>query len=293
MIKKNDKTSPQVIPPSIDTVGLVVKNVSTHKEKNVGTIVGTQLLAGVEVRIVEYEGEFFIPETDVAEGLDQDRGNFFNLLERNKDLLINYPWIVMVTIQGQRRKTRLLSFENTRRAIMMVDHNVRDPIRRKFLIERKRQYFQIIDTVCAGEKPNKPGLEIDFDVVGYKYKDRQFRNGIRETLFVTINKKMHPTSPNTVNKLNEMRRNDFYLHYGNRNLKPKWRKDLNERQSKSEIVHEMFSTCAIVEGKLTVEEQIAFERELFDMVSPDLRPEYFPVLIETTKQTQLLVGEES
>jgi hypothetical protein len=65
--------------------------VCTPKEKNVGTIVGTQSIAGTEVRIVEYQGKLYIPEIDVADGLDQDHDSFRQLLKRNSALLDDYP----------------------------------------------------------------------------------------------------------------------------------------------------------------------------------------------------------
>lgn len=290
MTKKERKACPSSTKKTRQDISKTDTNIWICKEKNVGRIVGTQSLAGTDVRIVEYRGKYGVPEVDVADGLDQDRGNFTRLLERNAELLDNYPCTVMVTVQGQRRKMRILSFENTRRAIMMVDHNVKDPARKEFLIQRKRKYFQILDDVLSGTN-QKSEIDIDFDEIGYNYKRRQFRNRVRETVFIAINRDMHPNSPDTFNKLNAMRRNDYFLHYGNRDLKPKWRKDLNEQQSKSEIVHEIFSTCAITNGKLSVDEQMAFEKKLFEMVSPELRPEFFPVAIETTVQLKLTSGD--
>ena len=133
-------------------VSITDGNVRSHEKKNFGTIIGTKMIAGSEVRVVEHQGRIGIPEIDVARGLDQDESGFRQLLKRNFELLDDYPWEVTVPFQGQGRKMRLLTLDNVRASILLVDHNVKDPVRREFLISRKREYIRIINDYYSGKQ---------------------------------------------------------------------------------------------------------------------------------------------
>ena len=287
MTKRSEKTSPNT--PGSKVGELVVKNISTPQSMNVGTVIGTQLLAGTVVRIVEYMGKLYIPETDVAEGLDQDRSGFLQLLDRNSELLDDYPRMVMVPIRGKRHKMRLLSFENTRRAIMMVDHNVSDPARREFLIGRKRQYFQIIDDAYGEKSQNL----LDVGSLKDTPKLIQGDNSFRRALFVVKVNEAHPSAPNTVRRLHALSHNDQKLVRGphvpfeaGAHLK------YSKEQAIKDSAQKAVSLAAIACGKIEIDEINRFEKEVFKGLPEKYIPDYLPGLIETTQQTQLLVEGE-
>lgn len=153
-------------------------------KKNAGTIIGTQILAGIEVRIVEHQGKLYIPEIDVGRGLDQSRGSFRNLMERNKELLENYSHDFIVTSGGVApQKMKCLSFEGVRAAIFIVDHNVKDPVRRTFLLERKREYLRIINDYY--QKKTIPSGSIE-DWIKERKKAATNWNRLRDALKVKI-----------------------------------------------------------------------------------------------------------
>lgn len=287
MSKRSDKTSPAT--PASEKRDLATQNVSTCQSMNVGTVIGTQLLAGTEVRIVEYQGSLFIPEVDVADGLDQGRGNFLQLLERNVDLLNDYPRTIMVIVRDRPHKMRLLSFENTRRAIMMVDHNVRDPIRRKFLISRKRQYFQIIDEVYEGKNPQL----IDVGSIKDDPKSIQGDNNLRRALFIKKVNEAHPSAPNTVRRLHALSHNDQHLVRGphvpfEQGAHLKYSKE----QALKDSAQKMVSFAAIACGKIEIEDINRFEKEVFSGLPDKYIPDYLPGVIETTTQMKLMAGDE-
>lgn len=288
MSKRSGKTSPAT--PASDKRDKVTKIVSTLDRINIGTIVGMQLLAGTEVRIVEFDGKLYIPEVDVADGLDQGRGNFLKLLERNADLLNDYPRTIMVIVRDRPHKMRVLSFENTRRAIMMVDHNVKDPMRREFLISRKRQYFQIIDEVYEGKNPQL----VDVGSIKDDPKSIQGDNNLRRALFIKKVNETHPSAPNTVRRLHALSHNDQHLVRGphvpfeaGAHLK------YSKEQALKDSAQKMVSFAAIACGKIEIEDINRFEKEVFRGLPDKYIPDYLPGVIETTTQMKLMAGEEA
>lgn len=290
MTKKEQKACPPSTKKTGQNISKTDIETSTHKQKNVGTIIGTQSLAGTEVRIVEAQGRIGIPEMDVAEGLDQDRSGFGQLLERNEAILDNYPWMVMVPIRGKMRKLRLLTLENTRRSIMMVDHNVKDPARKEFLIQRKRQYFQIIDDVYGG----KNSQLVDVGSLKDNPKLIQGDNSFRRALFVVKVNKAHPSAPNTVKRLHALSHNDQRLVRGPHvPFEPGAHLKYSKEQAIKDSAQKAVSLAAIACGNIEIEDINRFEREVFRGLPEKYIPDYLSGVIETTKQMVLIPGDVS
>ena len=255
-----------------------------YDDKKYGTIIGTQFLAGTEVRIVEFQGIKYIPEIDVADGLDQDRWNFTNLLKRNKEILNDYPRTVMVTVRDRPHKMRLLSFENTRRAIMMVDHNVKDPVRKEFLIERKRLYFHILDDFLSGASSKS---EFDIDSFDISRKGMSSLNGIRIRLQGMLAKQRHPSRPDTVRRKIDMFRRDHRVMKGHDNMEKGWRNNEPEEGKIKLTGWVAFGIYSFARGHLEPDEQSRDLKEFY-ATCPELRPDYLPDQLDKTKQMKLL-----
>lgn len=280
-------------PPTTMNAGRKVsstdKTVGTYKEKKIGTIIGTQLLAGTEVRIVEFQGGLYVPEVDVAAGLDQERNNFRHLLERNLEILENYPLEVTVTSGVAPRPLRLLSIENVRRSIMLVDHNVKDPDRKAFLIERKRHYFKIIDDVCSGNSKKDALLSSeDLDRIGTTYKSRAGMNGLRMRIRRTRFKVHHPGRNLSVRDDIRLYEEDYLYVKGPGKLEPGWRKKCNDKEGRTLQAKQFFDMHEFMLDNLDDDTRRKNVLNHFQQYAPELITEHMPIRLETTTQTKLL-----
>lgn len=289
-MRKKDRNT---CPPTDKKPGQDISKTDTYvwdcKKKNVGTIIGSQSLAGTDVRIVEYLGKHYLPEIDVADGLDQGRGNFINLLNRNAALLDDYPRTIMVIVRDRPHKMRVLSFENTRRAIMMVDHNVKDPTRKEFLIQRKRQYFQILDDVYSGKLQRDVLLSSeDLDKIGTNYRSRANMNGLRMRIRRTRYKLHHPGRNLSVKDDVKLYEEDYLYVKGPGKLEPGWRKGCNDKEGRTLQAKQFFDMHEFMLDNLDDDSRRQNVLNHFKQYAPELITEHMPIQIETTRQSKLL-----
>jgi hypothetical protein len=105
-------------------------------------------------------------------------------------------------------------------------------------------------------------------------------------------KQRHPSNPDTVRRKIEMFRRDHRVMKGHDNMESNWRV---KESDQGKTILTGWVACGIyafARGHLETEEQARDIKEFYS-TCPEIRPNYLHEGIETTKQTQLLVGDTS
>ena len=133
----------------------------------------------------------------------------------------------------------------------------------------------------------------DFDIGSFDIsrKGMSSLNGIRIRLQGMLAKQRHPSNPDTVRRKIEMFRRDHRVMKGHDNMEKNWRPKESE---KGKIILTGWVACGIythARGHLEPDEQSRDIKEFY-ATCPELRPDYLPDQLDTTKQMKLIGGDE-
>ncbi|MDD1729824.1 MAG: hypothetical protein LUQ50_12230 [Methanospirillum sp.] len=160
------------------------------------------------------------------------------------------------------------------------------------LIRMRNWLTDNAEKILTGEVPSVfPGMDIDS--LGYGKKDLSPLNGLRLSALKHLAKRNHPSSPNTVNRAIATFRNDHQVMKGHQEMEKNWRRELQEPERRKLQAHVAIDFAALANGHLELDERMKYEQAMFRDICPELRPDFLPVQIETTRQMKLIGGDES
>jgi hypothetical protein len=123
------------------------------------------------------------------------------------------------------------------------------------------------------------------------YSDNAWLNKWFEKEYCSARKRKY-VRPNTVNALNDVRRNTHFLINGSYELERDWRKKLDKRGQRMRHLCTMNNNICLFTDRLEVDDINEFgAKTFFPTVPEEYRPPFIPKLIESTTQMKLLPGD--
>jgi len=291
MTKRNDKTSPTQ-PTKVDEA--LVNTNSTRNQKKVVYEIRYEMYLGEMIPYILHETGKRYPVNAIGRLFGYGPKDEFKLYRANEPFLARFT--ISATVSGKRKSTSVPCIDSQGLLIMTGKAPLENlsTERQETVIKIVQLMAESTDMRLKGDLIPRSEVELLFDTTSLKDdpKKIQRHNSFRRAVFIDKVREAHPDNPNTFKRLHDLAHNDQALILGPDDPfeSGKHRKYSKELAIKDDA-QKMASFAAIASGNIEIDAINRFERNLFRGLPEKYVPDYLNAMIETTKQTQLLVGD--
>lgn len=282
MTKRSEKASPNT-PGS--KVGELVENISSAEVKELS-------FEDTSLKFRKKDGRWRISLRQLAEYYEIVFSYASQKLTLNPELFLDLATDSVTLSANGSASDYDLSIRDAISFLTLLPYKRYEDDRREKLIRMRVWLADNAEKILTGEVPSVfPGMDIDS--LGYGKKDLSPLNGLRLSALRHLAKRNHPNSPNTVNRAIATFRNDHQVMKGHQEMGKNWRKELQEPERRKLQAHVAIDFAALANGHLELDERMKYEQAMFRDICPELRPDFLPVQIETTRQMKLIGGDDT